>query len=69
MVAQPLALENGENTYRRPAIAKMDCVLSSWRQGLSGVSRFYMTCDNAATTAFMLRLLMAATQMRPESTP
>ena len=34
-----------------------------------GDSDACITWDNAAATAAMLRLLIAATQMRPESTP
>ncbi len=34
-----------------------------------GIDVIYITWDSAATTLAMLRLLMAATQIRPESTP
>ncbi|GEM_PF-6530776 len=48
-------------------VQKQQALVSRALFALAG--RSYITRASALTTASMLRLLMAATQMRPESTP
>ena len=64
IVARRMSDRKGENTYRG-ALFPAACHL---RDSAAGAAD-YITRASAAATAPMLRLLMAATQMRPESTP
>lgn len=69
MLAQPWGRIGRKNTYASTPIA----AIAGWLAGQSAAAPVdagpYITCDKAATTAAMFRLLMAATQMRPESKP
>ena len=68
MLAQPWARIGRKNTYGCTPIVKIAGWLPIGQQRRSTLLP-YITCDRAATTAVMFRLLMAATQMRPESKP
>jgi hypothetical protein len=69
MLAHAQARGNRENTYGRGAI---DGIASRQRRlqlAMPKAAAPYITRERAPTTASMFWLLMAATQIRPESTP